>query len=517
MKKFETEAKLHPEKLISQMGIIYFPLYLQGVESAEANNPEVILNRKKELSDYLLENKMYFNRKNYSTKRAEQVKKLSTVGIFGMNDGRKNGEDVDDGEPIDTLKDTELAQHLCLDLWALYQIQMNINCSNHFFNRNLVLKHLDEYKTYSFSLLPLNPEFAENANEPHLFLGQERKISHENNSDGKTVFISFYLDEGKYISFFMDEFIDSIRESPSSASNKDNDAKPIVEPSTKPIEITMYNPSKIGPKFFSYTNFLDLQTKLNFWMSQNVFLYVDLVTKLNEIESHFKEQNQTIQRYKIVYDKWVADDKTCFLRYMACLFLLGQYLRWWKGPNTDWVYTWNEKHTNKANTFREQMIVELLNELDHVKTLVSAECKITLSELKWIDYSVEKGGFKIGAETLDEIFLLIRKGDFCIADGSDRFIKSSVAYMFYLLLGYSLDNVPTEAMYADFSNKINFVILCKSQFSKVNRNIVPNPKFFTFLPIDSEPNNPKNKTKATGNGKKFQPSMHTDPMGKNYE
>lgn len=487
MKKLEREIKNNPRVVASQFGVIQYGMSLE--ELKEKLSQEV--------------------------KRFHSFSKKERKNLMTALQDKKYIIKEDD---LQYLKDQELVQHLNIDPQFLERTAKNKQI-----NYDWIALHIKHMKNYSFTLLPLDTSHCENILEGHLLTGQSRSPSilnkntihvNEDEETGQTrspsiklntnqakeeimnnektteteeevVFISFMLEDGKYLSFFEDELVDSIN----------------VTETENGQEIVFYNPSQIGPRFFSYQQFCDLQDKLAILIENEQFQYINVLEQLNTFKDVFSAQNKYIHRYKIVYDMLSSTDRILSLKYFVYLFFLSQYLRWWKGPNTPWIYKWKETHSDKENDFRSQMIVEILNEFNNIIDKLSIEGKTFITNLKWIDYDLNNGGFKIGNELITDLCALIRTGNFCIADASDRFASTGVAYVTYLILGLSLDDLPTTTMYEKFSNQVNLVIICRNESG--GKNIVQKPLLFQFIPI---------------NNQHFEPSHHTDPqVKKKYE
>lgn len=433
MKKYTDKVQKHPKILAEFMGIIYF---------TESNE---------KLKELLL-TKFYIDKykKIISSKQKEWPENYLEIKDY-----------------IEEKRDIEVFNRLSIDI--------NFFKPLGYVNINIIKKYMKKLTENNFSLIPLSVENALNKDEPHLIMFNDRNEIDENNPY-VTFIINITGNNIEYLTFFKDELEDSI--------------------SLKDEEVTFYNPSSLnkGPKYFNLQQFLILIKHLTYCIENGNFGYISLLEKLNSLKEAFKNQNKNILRYKRDYEILSKEDKLLCLRYFVSLFLLSQYLRWWKGPSFDWVYQWNENYTKgqAENTFREQMVVELINDLEHIISISSSICKTFLLSLKWIDYDFQSGGFRIGKDTLTYLYENLRNNNFCLADASDRFGKTSIAFIFLLVCNYELTIKPTLDMYETFSNYVNFIINIKISSSSL--------KTFKFFPV------------------KFEKSGHIDPkLKKKYE
>lgn len=145
-------------------------------------------------------------------------------------------------------------------------------------------------------------------------------------------------------------------------------------------------------------------------------------------------------------------DKPLVRQYLSWLFTLGMTMRFWKGPGFPYPHVWVEggggaercetatRDVNVNNKFIERL--SLLGKMPR-------PLEAWVLSLPRVKYNFQTQQATVGKETIDYVIQEAQKGEFCMADASDR-ITQTAYFLATRILG--LDNTGFNAMLNEYFN-----------------------------------------------------------------
>lgn len=146
-----------------------------------------------------------------------------------------------------------------------------------------------------------------------------------------------------------------------------------------------------------------------------------------------------VQRLKSDYEAMDSQAKDVIRDYLAWILLTAMVFRFWNGPPNAYPVVWREGGGARdpnlcTRAERDENSTRWMALRTSILSKASPELEKWLLDLPRIRYNFRDGDTGLGAETLDSVYQLIQQGEYCLADGSDRFLQTGY-YLITRILG----------------------------------------------------------------------------------
>jgi hypothetical protein len=145
-------------------------------------------------------------------------------------------------------------------------------------------------------------------------------------------------------------------------------------------------------------------------------------------------------------------DKQLVRLYLSWLFTLGMTMRFWKGPGFPYPHIWVEGGggVERCETAtRDANVVKKFAERTGILSKMSRPLEEWVLSLPRVKYNFQTQQTAVGKETIDYVIQEAQRGEFCMADASDR-ITQTAYFLATRILG--LDNTGFNAMLNEYVN-----------------------------------------------------------------
>lgn len=177
-------------------------------------------------------------------------------------------------------------------------------------------------------------------------------------------------------------------------------------------------------------------------------IYKELLTKITNGLADKGNVKRMITKLKDEYQRFAPEDQSTAQDYIFWMFLLGMYMRFWKGPGFPYPMEWIEGGGGPERCelgIRDENTSIAMADRDLLLEGIPDQLREWILNLPRIRYDFTTGSVAAGKETINFVINEARKGNFCIADASDHLLRTSY-YLALSLLGLSNE---------DFNNNLS--------------------------------------------------------------
>ncbi len=165
-------------------------------------------------------------------------------------------------------------------------------------------------------------------------------------------------------------------------------------------------------------------------------VYDELKTKINEGINAKNNITRMVNQFREQYQRFSVEDQQIVQDYIIWLFLLGMYMRFWKGPGFVFPMQWVEGGGGAERCdlgVRDKNTATMFGTRTALLEDASPELEKWLLDLPRVRYDFRTGAVSAGQETINYIVEEAQLGQFCLADASDQILRTSYFYALRIL------------------------------------------------------------------------------------
>jgi gas vesicle protein len=161
--------------------------------------------------------------------------------------------------------------------------------------------------------------------------------------------------------------------------------------------------------------------------ANNPDLYGELIKKIDDGFAQMNDAGRRLRTLKSQYDAFPDDKKEKVRDYLAWLFLYAMTMRFWQGPGRIYPVIWKEGggQTGAGGDYcdlatRDDNVIYMQNVRTAILNAMPRDLEEWVLQLPRVRYNFNTGEPTLGQETIDFVIQEIIKGNFCLADASDK-------------------------------------------------------------------------------------------------
>ena len=208
------------------------------------------------------------------------------------------------------------------------------------------------------------------------------------------------------------------------------------------FEAPDWTKGKEYPREFTLDEIRDLLPLLRF-DPRHWNIFADLINKINEGIAWNNDALRRIMQFRQHYQGLPPDQQLLVRKYIAWLFLIGMWLRFWRGPGHRFPERWMEGRIGDElceRQIRDENVKRQFNERTNIILAMPNPGKLPQGQLEqwvlsWprIRYNFNNDQATVGIEKIDFIVQKTQEGKFCVAEASEHFLSTGYFYAINVL------------------------------------------------------------------------------------
>jgi hypothetical protein len=173
---------------------------------------------------------------------------------------------------------------------------------------------------------------------------------------------------------------------------------------------------------------LESMRELRSFLRQNLQpIYQPLLTKIEQGLVLKNAINARMGIYRQEYSQMVPEDQALVQEYIFLLFIMGMYMRFWKGPGHPFPMEWVDGGGGEFCELgtRNENVAYIFGVRTRFLEVVGPQLETWLLSFPRVRYDFRSGTVSAGQETINFVIEEAQIGNFCLADASDHILSTS--------------------------------------------------------------------------------------------
>lgn len=171
----------------------------------------------------------------------------------------------------------------------------------------------------------------------------------------------------------------------------------------------------------------------------------ELEEKINRGLELLEGNEHKLDKWRIQYRELSHSGQDIIDNFVIWMFILGQVLRFWKGPGYSWIYEWKESDQRTTELFctqdvHDKRVVDMLASFFHEYETYPKEVRSLIKKFVVMQYSDATRAFALSSMKIISLLEKIFQSNFCLANASDILLQTSL-FLAFELIGWSLDDL----------------------------------------------------------------------------